>query len=112
MNLGRLGVAQGMEGLFYTATNKNLTVTVSNSGGTQILPFSGSVPVAFFAKDRKATVDLTNPLLRSGADSLLNFIAATGDDEIRFTLTYNGISREFNTKVLTEALQRIRDKRF
>ncbi len=60
----------------------------------------------------KARLRWTNPLLRSGADSLLNFISATGDDEIRFTLTYNGISREFNTRVLTEALQRIRDRRF
>ena len=78
----------------------------------RVNPGHGTRAVAFFAKDRKATIDLTNPLLRSGADSLLNFIAATGDDEIRFTLTYNGISREFNTKVLTEALQRIRDRRF
>ncbi len=112
LNMGRLGHAYGMEGLFYTATNQNLTVQAANGGGTQMLSFSGSVPVAFFAKDRRVLADLTNPLLRSGADSLLNFIAATGDDQVNFTIAYNGISMEFKTKILVEALQRNRDKRF
>ncbi len=111
LNMGRLGSAHGMEGLFYTATPQNLTVQVSNGAGSQILPFSGSLDLAVFT-GRTGSLDLQNPLLRNSADSLLQFIESTGDDRIEFTLGYNGISRTFKTRILVDALRRIRDKRF
>lgn len=96
MNMGRIGRSMGLEGLFYDLNRSNTTITLNNNAGfVTTLPMNAQIP-AFFSFSRKATLDMTNPLLASMGRAYADFLANHATHQTKATLTYNGISMSWD----------------
>lgn len=96
-NMGNLGHAFGMDGLFYEMNHSNTTLTLDNNAGFQTtLPMTASL-VAFGGAEggRRSVVDAGNPMFKSMARMYADFLANYATDTTQVTLSYNGISGTF-----------------
>lgn len=97
INMGRLGRNMGLEGLFYDLNRSNATITLNNNAGfVTTLPMNAQVQGFFSFAGRKATLDMTNPLLASMGRAYADFLANHATHQTTVTMTYNGISMNWN----------------
>lgn len=97
INLGTLGRAHGMEGLFYNLNHNNLTVTLDNNAGyVTTLPVTADATLFVGGQGRhKGMLDLTNPLMMGMFRSYADFLANHATHQTNMTVTYEGISLSY-----------------
>lgn len=97
LNMGRLGAAFGLEGLYWDLHHSNTVVELDNEAGqTTTLGLSGSVRLLATPGPRpSAVVDLTNPLLGSTARRYADFLRDGATHATTARVTYNGITVSF-----------------
>jgi hypothetical protein len=93
-NMGRLGQAIGLEGLFYDLNRSNTTISLDNRAGFQTtLPMTASASLFISQQgNKKALLDATNPLFASMGRGYADFLANHATHASTVTITYNGIS--------------------
>ncbi len=97
MNMGRLGQSMGVEGLFYDLNRSNTTITLNNKAGyTTTLPMNAEIGAFISFQGRKATLDMTNPLLASMGRAYADFLANHATHSTQVTVSFNGIDHNFN----------------
>ena len=101
LNLGRIGVKYGKEGLFYDLTRNSFSLWLDNNSGIRtMVPITGSAQLFASPDDSTGAVDLTNSLLAPMGRYIANWVEQNSTEVTTAETCYMGVCWSYQIDTL------------